>query len=158
TSVDDFARYLEGALEVLESGEDRLPSKAGCHLVLDFSKGKDVPVDLRKAIATNGYEVAAPNGYPCFAAFDERFSVRMPDAREAKLLVLTANAFAELATSCGDLSWLRTDGLSRKFAGGALTLEYPHPELELDVDAADQLADDIDTLALYEDFVGSPEG
>jgi hypothetical protein len=154
TSVDDFARYLEGALEVLESGEDRLPSKAGCHLVLDFSKGRDVPEDLRTRIAANGYEIAAPNGYPCFAALDERFAARVPDAREAKLLVLTAHAFAELATTSGDLGWLRTDGLRRRF--GELELEYPHPELELDVDTAD-FGDDIDTLVLYEDFVGSPE-
>jgi hypothetical protein len=156
TSVDDFARYLEGALEVLESGEDRLPSRAGCHLVLDFTKSKEVPEDLRKRIAANGYEVAAPNAYPCFAALDERFSARVPDAREAKLLVLAAHAFAELATTSGDLGWLRSDGLRRRF--GELTLEYPHPELELDVDAVDDLGDDIDTLALYEDFVGSPEG
>lgn len=164
TSVDDFARYLEGALEILESGEDRLPSKAGRHLVLDFSRGKDVPADVRKAIGANGYEVAAPNAYPCFAALDERFNARMPDAREAKLLVLTARAFAELATS-SELATLRVDGLRRSFhtpasAGGAgeVVLEYPHPELELDVDAGDDLAGDIDTLALYEDFVGSPEG
>jgi hypothetical protein len=155
TSVDDFAGYLEGALEVLESGEDRLPSKAGHHLVLDFSKGRDVPADLRERIAKNGYEIAAPTAYPCFAALDDRFAARVPDAREAKLLVLTAHAFAELATTSGDLGWLRSDGLKRRF--GELVLEYPHPELELDVDVVDQLADDIDTLALYEDFIGSPE-
>lgn len=155
TSVDDFARYLEGALEVLESGENRLPTKAGCHLVLDFSKGRDVPSDLKTRIAKNGYEIAGTNAYPCFAALDERFSARMPDAREAKLLVMTALAFAELATTSADLGWLRTDGLRRRF--GDLELEYPHPELELDVDATDPLGDDVDTLALYEDFVGSPE-
>lgn len=155
TSVDDFARYLEGALEVLESGENRLPSKAGYHLVLDFSKGRDVPEDLRQRIAENGYEIAAPSAYPCFAALDERFAARMPDAREATLLVLAAHAFAELATTSGDLGWLRSEGLRRRF--GDLELEYPHPELELDVDAQGDLGDDIDTLALYEDFVGSPE-
>jgi hypothetical protein len=156
TSVDDFARYLEGALEVLESGENRLPSKAGCHLVLDFSKGKEVPEDLRKRIRANGYEVAAPNAYPCFAALDECFAARMPDAREAKLLVLTALAFAELATTSADLGWLRTDGLRRKF--GELELEYPHPELELDVDATGGVLDeDLDVLTLYEDFVNAPE-
>jgi hypothetical protein len=156
TSVDDFARYLEGALEVLESGENRLPSKAGCHLVLDYSKAADLPADFRERIAANGYAVAAPNAYPCFASLDERFAARAPDPREAKLLVLTALAFAELARTSSDLGGLRSEGLRRSF--GELTLEYPHPELELDVDAGDQLADDIDTLALYESFVSSPEG
>jgi len=58
-------------------------------------------------------------------------------------------------TPSSGLGWLGNEGLRRRF--GDLGLEYPHPELELDVDAAADVGNDVDTLALYEDFVGSPE-
>src|SRR5262249_15595561 len=89
-------------------------------------------------------------------AFDERFTARAPNAREARLLVLAAHAFAELTRSSSDVAAIRAGVLRRSF--GEIELAHPHPELELDVDTSEDLPGDTDTLALYEDFVDSPEG
>ena len=165
SELDAFAKYLEGALEALEGRGDpsREPPRVGAHLLLDFSEGREVAPERRKEIAAERLEVASPSAYPSFASVDDDLMARAPDPREAAVLEAAARALAELVARGADVAALSGGSVSRTFdvmtAPGPVhvTLKYPHPALDLDQDASAALDDDIDTLALYEEFAASPE-
>jgi len=142
-NVDDFRCYLEGALEALE--RDRPPSRVGRHFLLDFAKGRDIPPAMRKEISAHHWEVAAPDSYPGFLEVDEQLVALPLDPTAASLVTRIARALVAFVTTGA----LTTEGV---------TLAPSSSDVAFDEDATLAAMDgDLDTLALYEEFLASPE-
>jgi hypothetical protein len=156
----DFAAYLESALAMIEEQDDRL-TQVGRHLFVDFFAAGEVSPEARKQIMTEGWPVASPQAYPSFGAADDDGRLRAATPRELAILELVTRAVASIFERAPDPAALvaaleagRT--VTSTYEGATLTVPHPHLLDDELVDSGD--FDGADALAVYADFLRTPEG
>jgi hypothetical protein len=69
---------------------------------LDYNRGADIAVELRKEATAHGWQVANANAYPAVTVLDALFSERSPSPTQLKQAEAIALALAEFAQSRRD--------------------------------------------------------
>ena len=105
-SLDDFDAFLDAADAVERGQTPAMPP----HFSLNFERGADMTVALRKEIALHRWEVAGPEAYPWLVAVDEDVVARPPTSNEVTLGEALALALARVVGEGA--------ALAAAFAGG----------------------------------------
>lgn len=106
----DFEAYLDAG-DALAHGQ--IPLMAP-HLALNFERGSELSVDLRKEIARYGWEVAGAAAYPWLMAMDEELVARPPTAAELAIATALARALPGVLEESASVH-----ALNVAWAGGA---------------------------------------
>jgi tartrate dehydratase beta subunit/fumarate hydratase class I family protein len=64
---------------------------------LDYSRGADLPVDMRKEVTVHAWQVADANAYPALTIFNEQFSVLPPTPAQLHQAEAISLALADFA-------------------------------------------------------------
>jgi hypothetical protein len=75
----DFEAYIDAGATFNQSG---LPPTLPPHFALNFERGAELGVNLRKEIVRHSWEVAGADAYPWLVAMDEDLVARPPTAAE----------------------------------------------------------------------------
>lgn len=77
-SPADFHEFVEAAALIVHGDIPELPP----HFAVNFERGADLAPELRKEVATHGWEVAGAEAYPWPVVIDGDLVARTPSARE----------------------------------------------------------------------------
>jgi hypothetical protein len=80
-SLADFHEFVEAAAFIVHGDIPELPP----HFAVNFERGADLAPELRKEVATHGWEVAGAEAYPWPVVIDGDLVARTPSARELAL-------------------------------------------------------------------------
>lgn len=176
-SIADFEAYLDAA-DAIEHGEE--PSMPP-HFALNFERGADLSMALRKEIETYRWDVAGADAYPWLVAIDGDLIARPASAREVTIAETIALALTKLLAEKKALRAAWNGGLpvERTHAvhthGGDIEVTFRVPlvredarppfDLMADLFALGEESEEIDDGArreledeLLAKFVSSPEG
>lgn len=155
----DFTAYLAGALDLIESDDDRL-AHVGRHLFLDFFARRELSTEARDEIAVNRWTVASVQAFPSFGAAGDDGVLRAATPRELAILEAVTRAVTSLFERTPDVRGLvevLEAGKTVTWTFEGATLTVPHPNLLADDDPIDE-DDDAYALVLYADFLRTAEG
>jgi len=99
SSQADFNGFLHAAKLAQPTVQPPMPLFA-----LDYNRGADIPVELRKEATAHGWQVANANAYPAITVLDAQFSEHSPTPTQLKQAEAIALALAEFAQSRRDAS------------------------------------------------------
>jgi len=97
SSQADFKGFLHAAQFAQPNVHPPMPLFA-----LNYNRGADIPVELRKEATTHGWQVAKANAYPAITVLDALFTERSPTPTQLKQAEAIALALAEFAQSRRD--------------------------------------------------------
>jgi hypothetical protein len=93
-SQTDFAGFLRAAKAMSPDVRPPMPLFA-----LDYNRGADIPIELRKEATARGWQVADANAYPALTAMDGNFARLAPTLPQLLQAQAIAQALAELSQS-----------------------------------------------------------
>lgn len=93
-SEPDFQRFLRVAKSAQSHARPPMPVFA-----LDYSRGADIPLELRKEATSQGWQVANANAYPGLTVLDSQFGERSPSRAQLHQAEALSLALAEFAQS-----------------------------------------------------------
>lgn len=149
-SIDEFYDYLEAVDSMQNGGSPELPA----HFALNFERGADLPVSLRKEIAAHRWEVASPTAYPWLVGIDSDATPCAPDPKEVAVTEAVAIALSQVLSERRALqaAWAGGEPVERALT---VTTHAGSIEVELRIPfEADTSEDD----ELLERFANSPGG
>lgn len=93
-SERDFRGFLRAAKAAQSHARPPMPVFA-----LDYSRGADIPLELRKEATSQGWQVAGANAYPGLTVLDSQFGDRSPTQAQFHQAEALSLALAEFARS-----------------------------------------------------------
>jgi hypothetical protein len=97
SSSADFNGFLHAAKFAHPSARPPMPLFA-----VDFNRGADIPVELRKEATANGWQVANANAYPAITVLDAQFGERSPTLAQLKQAEAISLALVEFSQNRRD--------------------------------------------------------
>jgi hypothetical protein len=130
SSMADFEVYIDAAKSIERGDHAVMPS----FLALNFERGADLAVSLRKEASVHGWEVASSQAYPWFAVIDKDMVTRPPRAKEMAMVEAIGTALALLASDkaavkkafSGGPAFSRTYSVKTHGGDLSVTLRAPH--------------------------------
>ncbi len=131
-SMADFDLYVEAAKSIERGARPVMPS----FLALNFERGADLAISLRKEISEHGWEVAGSQAYPWLAVIDKDMVTRPARTNEMALVEAIGMALAMLANDkavvkkafSGGKPYSRTCPVTTHSGDVAVTIRAPHEQ------------------------------